>query len=69
MPTYRLFLVSEPVTVYEFSDQRPMQDLAAAIVRDGYCSFEGISNRTGPANPPRQRQTVFIANIGRLIEL
>jgi hypothetical protein len=68
VPNYRIHLISEPVTAYEFVDPRPLSELSEAIVRTGYCMFEGISNRLGNANQASVHQTVFVANIGRLIE-
>ena len=45
-----------------------MKEVSDGIVRDGYCTFEGISNRLGNANERTTRQTVFAGNIARLIE-
>jgi hypothetical protein len=68
MPHFRIHLISEPVSTYEFDDPRSMKELCDDIVRSGYCTFEGISTRLGNANQPSIRQTVFAANIARLVE-
>lgn len=68
MAQYRIFLISEPVSAYAFDDPRTMKEVSDGIVRDGYCTFEGISNRLGNANERTIRQTVFAANIARLVE-
>ncbi|MDR3473133.1 MAG: hypothetical protein P4M09_15850 [Devosia sp.] len=68
MPNYRIHLISEPASAYEFIDPRPLQELCDAIVRSGYCMFEGVSNRLGNANHASVHQTVFAANIAKLIE-
>ena len=65
---FRIYLISEPVSAYAFDDPRSMKEVSDGIVRDGYCTFEGISNRLGNANERTTRQTVFAANIARLIE-
>jgi len=65
---FRIHLISEPISAYEFDDPRPFKDLCDGIVRDGYCTFEGVSNRLGNANQGRTRQTVFSANIARIEE-
>jgi hypothetical protein len=68
MSHFRLHLISEPVSAYEFDDPRSMKELCDDIVRDGYCSFEGISSRIGGAGQPVTRQAVFSANIARVVE-
>jgi hypothetical protein len=68
MPSYRLFLISEPASAYQFVDPRSPKEICDGIVRDGYLAFEGLSSRLGAANQTPLRQTVFSANIGRLIE-
>jgi hypothetical protein len=68
MSHFRLHLISEPLSAYEFDDPRTMTELCDDIVRNGYCSFEGISSRLGNANQPSIRQTVFSANIARVVE-
>ena len=68
MAHFRIHLISEPVSAYEFDDPRTMKELCDDIVRSGYCSFEGISSRVGNNSQPPIRQTVFSANIARVVE-
>lgn len=68
MTHFRIHLISEPVTAYEFEDPRSLKELCDAVVREGYCAFEGFSNRLGNANQGMTRQTVFAANIARIVE-
>ena len=68
MTQFRIYLISEPVSAYAFDDPRSMKEVSDGIVRDGYCTFEGISSRLGNANERTTRQTVFAGNIARLIE-
>jgi hypothetical protein len=68
MTHFQLHLISEPVSAYEFEDPRSMKDLCDAVAREGYCSFEGSSNRLGSANRGMTRQTVFVSNIARIVE-
>lgn len=68
MTHFRLHLISEPVSAYEFDDPRSLKTLCDDVVREGYCSFEGFSNRLGNANQIMTRQTVFAANIARIVE-
>jgi hypothetical protein len=68
MANYRLFLISEPASAYQFADPRSLDEISAGIVRDGYFAFEGLSSRLGAANQTPVRQTVFSANIGRLMQ-
>jgi len=58
---FLIHLISEPVSAYEFDDPRSMRELCDAVARDGYCTFEGSSNRLGNANRGITRQAVFIA--------
>jgi hypothetical protein len=66
MTRFRIHLISEPVVAYEFEDPRSLKELCDAVALEGYCSFNGLSNRLGDANQRIQRQTVFAANIARL---
>jgi len=66
VPQFRIHLISEPVSAYEFEDARTLDELCESIVRIGYCKFEGQSNRLGSANQGRVFQTVFAANIARI---
>ncbi|MEO8882777.1 MAG: hypothetical protein ABI377_05090 [Devosia sp.] len=68
MPHFRIQLISESAAAYEFEDARLLKELSDGVVRDGYITFEGISNRLGNANQGSTRQTVFAANIARIIE-
>ena len=68
MPNFRLQLISESSVTYEFEDVRSLKDLSDGVVREGYLTFEGISNRLGNANQGKVRQTVFSANIARIVE-
>jgi hypothetical protein len=65
---FHIYLISEPATAYDFKDPRSMRELCDAVARDGYCTFEGTSNRLGNANRGTTRQTVFLTNIARLVE-
>ena len=65
---FRIHLISEPVTAYEFEDPRTFKELCGDIVRDGYCIFEGVSSRLANANQGTTRQAVFSANIARVVE-
>jgi hypothetical protein len=68
MTHFHIYLISEPASAYEFDDPRPMRELCDAVARDGYCTFDGSSNRLGNANRGTTRQAVFVTNIARLIE-
>jgi len=68
MPQFRIHLISEPVSAYEFEDPRSLKDLCDGIVRDGYCTIEGTMGRIGHATQGITRQTIFSANIARLVE-
>lgn len=68
MTRFRIHLISEPVTAYEFDDSRSMKELCDAIVREGYCTFEGASSRLSTANQAPIVQTVFATNIARLVQ-
>ena len=68
MPHFRIHLISEPVSAYEFDDPRSLKELCDDIVRSGYCSFQGISSRLGGGDRPAAHQTVFSANIARVVE-
>jgi len=65
---FHIYLISEPASAYDFEDPRSMRELCDAIAQDGYCTFEGTSNRLGNVNRGLIRQTVFVANIARLVE-
>ena len=68
MTHFLIHLISEPVSAYEFDEPRSMRELCDAVARDGYCTFEGSSNRLGNANRGITRQAVFVTNIARLVE-
>ncbi len=67
MTHFRIHLISEPVSAYEFEDPRSLKELCDAVTREGYCAFEGSSNRLGNANQGMTRQAVFAANIARIV--